>query len=255
MPSAYAHYRFGEQLLPKLPADIRTLLQRHRRLFDLGLQGPDFFFYYKLGKDTPVRHLARKYHHRTGVEVFSKICEDLGHPTEEERAYLYGLLGHYCLDAVCHPIVCRVTGEDALTHNAMESEFERFLLEQSGVEKPHGYHRGATLRCSDGGAAVIGRFYPEAEPAQIKSALNTMGVVLGLLTIHPGAKIVLDLMGDPNPGLLMHKTPDPVYAGYNRELLDGCHRALLVYPELLRQLHEHMVNGKALGKEFEPIFG
>ena len=255
MPSAYAHHQFGAQLLPALSADIRIPVQRYRSLFDLGLQGPDFFFYYKLGKDTPVRQLAREYHHRTGAAVFSKICRDLGHPTEEELAYLYGLLAHYCLDSVCHPIVCRVTGEDGLAHNAMESEFERFLLARSGVKNPHSYHRGAAVRCSGDHGAVIARFYPEAKPQQIRQAVNTMGTVLGLLTVHAGAKRVLKLMGGPNPGLLMHRQADPAYAGYNEELLAGYRQALDLYPQLLQQLHSHMTLGEAFGEEFEAIFG
>ena len=56
-----------------------------------------------------------------------------------------------------------------------------------------------------------------------------MGTVLGLLTIHASAKRVLALMGDPNPGLLMHKTPDLVYAGYNQELLDMTVRGFRIY--------------------------
>ena len=47
MPASYAHYRFGKLLLPNLPSDVRQTIQRFRRMYDLGLQGPDFFFYYK----------------------------------------------------------------------------------------------------------------------------------------------------------------------------------------------------------------
>lgn len=42
MPASYAHYRFGKQVLPALPAEIRQNIQRFRRLYDMGLQGPDF---------------------------------------------------------------------------------------------------------------------------------------------------------------------------------------------------------------------
>lgn len=255
MPSAYAHYRFGQQLLSVLPKPVRLPVQRHRSLFDLGLQGPDFFFYYKLGKDTPVKRLAQEYHHRTGKSVFSAACRTLGKPSEEERAYLHGLLAHYCLDACCHPIVYRVTGENSLAHNAMESEFDRFLLACDGVKSPHSYHRGRTVRCSGAAAAVIARFYPEAKPGQIRLGLNTMGTVLGLLTIHAGAKAVLDLMGDPNPGLLMHKSEDPAFASFNQELLYGYNRAVEQYPVLAQQLQSHMTLGEALGDQFEAIFG
>ena len=39
MPSGYAHYRFGTQVLSLMPADIRGPIQRHRTLFDVGLHG------------------------------------------------------------------------------------------------------------------------------------------------------------------------------------------------------------------------
>ena len=45
MPSVYAHYRFGAAMLAKMPGDIRLPVQRYRRLFDIGLHGPDLFFY------------------------------------------------------------------------------------------------------------------------------------------------------------------------------------------------------------------
>ena len=46
MPANYAHYRFGKQLLPGMDAETARSIQRFRRLYDMGLHGPDFFFYY-----------------------------------------------------------------------------------------------------------------------------------------------------------------------------------------------------------------
>ena len=255
MPSVYAHHQFGDRVMSALPEDVRELLQSYRMLFDLGLQGPDFFFYYRLGKQTLVRALAHEYHRRSGREVFSQICSELRKPSEPELAYLYGLLGHYCLDAGCHPIVHRITGADSLAHNALESEFERFLLERDGVKKPWQRNRGRYLRCRGDCAAVIARFYPEAEEKQIRESLHTMEVVLGLLTIHAGAKKVLQFMGGANPGLLMHRCPDPAFTAYNAQMLEGYNTALAVYPELLRQLHSHINLGQPLGEDFDPIFG
>lgn len=255
MPSAYAHHQFGAQILPVLPGEVRDLLQRQRMLFDLGLQGPDFFFYYRLGKQTPVRALAHEYHYRPGREVFSKICRKLEQPSEPELAYLYGLLGHYCLDARCHPIVHRITGEDGLAHNALESEFERFLMERDGVKNPWKHNRGKYLRCRGMCPGVIARFFPEAEEKQIRESLHTMEAVLGLLTIHGGAKKVLRFMGGVNPGLLMHRGPDSAFEAYNTRMLEGYNMALAAYPELLRQLRSHITHGQPLGGDFDPIFG
>lgn len=255
MPSSYAHYQFGAQALPTLPADIRFPIQRYRTLYDLGLQGPDFFFYYKLGKDSPVTRLARKYHYQSGSVVFSKICRDLGHPTDTELAYLYGLLGHYCLDAHCHPLVHEASGEDNLAHNAIESEFDRFLMERGGIRKPHSYDRGVHLKCGRGCGPIIARFYPEAEPAQILESLNTMALVLRLLTIHPAAKQVLKLLGGAYPGLLMHTGADPEHMEQNGALLERFNRALARYPDYLQQLHSHLAFSEPFDEEFDAIFG
>ena len=45
MPSTYAHYRFGVGLLTTMPGDVRRTIQRFRRRFDVGLHGPDIFYY------------------------------------------------------------------------------------------------------------------------------------------------------------------------------------------------------------------
>lgn len=257
MPSSFAHYQFGAQALPMLPADIRNPIQRCRALYDLGLQGPDFFFYYKFyshaGGD--IRQLARKYHYRTGKEVFSRICRDLGHPTDPELAYLYGLMGHYCLDSHCHPLIHEASHEESLVHNAIESEFDRYLMKKSGIQRPHGYNRGVHLKCGRGCGSIIARFYPEAKPEQILEGLKTMALVLGLLTIHPGAKQVLKGMGGAYPGLLMHKEPDPEQKKWNEPLQQLYEAALEQYPEQLQQLHSHLAFAEPFGEEFDTIFG
>ena len=254
MPSSYAHFRFGDRMLPVLGEDVCGLIRKNRRLYDLGQQGPDFFFFYRMGKDTPVRKLGRQYHYTSGSDVFGRICRELAQPTEAELAYLYGLMGHYCLDSICHPLVARRT-KDSLSHNALESEFDRFLMETDGIVRPCRYNRGQFLRCGRTCSRVVARFYPEAEEAQIRQSLNTMSAVLGLLTIHGGAKQVLRLMGGANPGLLMGKTPDGRYAQTNREMLELFQEAQSRYPDYLRQLHRHLHDREPFGREFQAIFG
>lgn len=258
MPSSYAHFQFGVQAIPALPADIRRPIQRYRRLFDLGLQGPDFFYFYKFYSSTSgasVRQLAGDYHYRPGREVFEKFCRDLGHPTEAELAYLYGMVGHYCLDSACHPLIHEAARREDGRHNAIESEFDRYLMEQNGIPKPHGYNRGIHLKCSKSCVPVIARFYPEAEEKQIREGMDTMELILRLLTLHTAAELVLKVMGGSYPGLLMDKIADPEKAPLNGQLQGLFDGALARYPDCLQQLHSHMAFGEPFGKDFEPIFG
>ena len=92
MPANYAHYRFGKLALPKLPAEARQCIGRFRRLYDIGLHGPDIFFYYNPAIDTAVGQLGHSYHTHSGQLFFSAACTKAD--SEAAKAYLLGVLGH-----------------------------------------------------------------------------------------------------------------------------------------------------------------
>ena len=87
MPSGYAHYRFGKQVIAQMPADIRGAVLRHRALFDIGLHGPDFLFFHHFLKKTPTYQLGSDYHQISGRAFFEKCCAHVkAHPDEAVSA-------------------------------------------------------------------------------------------------------------------------------------------------------------------------
>ena len=44
MPTTYAHYKFGKEVLSALPRPLQNSIEAHRELFDIGLHGPDILF-------------------------------------------------------------------------------------------------------------------------------------------------------------------------------------------------------------------
>ena len=58
MPSTYAHYRFGKDVLGRLPAKQKQDIQAHPDLYNIGLHGPDLLFYYKPISHNPVNQLG-----------------------------------------------------------------------------------------------------------------------------------------------------------------------------------------------------
>ena len=48
MPTTYAHYQFGKDVIRILPGPLQKAIENHRELFDIGLYGPDIFFYYRI---------------------------------------------------------------------------------------------------------------------------------------------------------------------------------------------------------------
>lgn len=55
MPTTYAHYKFGKEVLSALPRPLQNSIEAHRELFDIGLHGPDILFYYNALKKDPMR--------------------------------------------------------------------------------------------------------------------------------------------------------------------------------------------------------
>ena len=106
MPAFYAHYRFGREMLQKLPPKTRALCEQHRDLFDIGLHGPDIFFFYHPLKKNPVSEFGHQCHGRSGREFLSAAETVISAADDKDaaRAYFYGFLCHLALDSVCHPV-------------------------------------------------------------------------------------------------------------------------------------------------------
>ena len=156
MPASYAHYRFGKQVLSFLPADARQCVQRFRRMYDMGLQGPDIFFFYNPFLKTAVGTLDSTFHSQSGRDFFPAACVQA--TTEAARAYLYGLLAHYCLDSVSHAGLPHAEGSRAVP----EAEFDRYLLELDSVPLPHTYDLSPKLKLTRGECMTVATFYPGA---------------------------------------------------------------------------------------------
>lgn len=261
MPAIYAHYRFGKLILPALAADVRGQIQRHRRLFDLGLQGPDFLFYYRPFSDTAIARLGDTLHMRSGRDFFTEVCRDIHSDSEEPvLAYLYGLLGHYCLDSLCHPYVNEVTAAGAPSHTALESEFERYLLVMDGTAVAHTHRRSAYLQNRKEDLAVISPFFLGTEPGQIGEAIRSMALFTDLLTcgsaLHRAlARKILGVISPAKMGLIVPPAPDAQASRYDAGFYGLYEQALARYPQLLEQLRDHLSFREELGSDFEAIFG
>ena len=260
MPSLYAHYRFGELILPRLPADIRGAITRNRTMFDAGLQGPDFFFFYKPASQNSLRTLARTLHHQTGAEFFTRVSRDLRIDSDEAiLAYLYGLLGHYALDSLCHAyIATRCT--DTVTHNAMESEFERFLMVRDGIRRPHAYPRHKLLRPDKAACFSICELYDGVSGTQVYDAVRSQRLFIALLTARDDiyrflAGKVTRLLGESTMGLMVPSRPDPAFPDDSEALLECFNRALSLYPELMEELQDHLTFRAPCDAGFSAIFG
>ena len=255
MPAHYAHYRFGKQILPLLNARDRQCIQRFRRMFDMGLHGPDFFFYYNPFLKTAVGDLGKTFHRQSGQECFTHACSVA--TSEASRAYLYGLLGHYCLDSVCHPYIQQLVDIGEASHVPLESEFERYLLVLDKEPSPHTYDMSRHFTLTRGECMTVAEFYPPATGANVSQSVRFLSFAVKFLA---GSRrdLRIKLLNGLKSSLCDHMIPqeeNPELALYIRELEALYNSALARYPSLLEQLHTHMHTGESLGEDFAPDFG
>ena len=255
MPASYAHQRFGGKILKTMPAGQRQCVQRFRRMFDAGLHGADIFFYYNPFWSNSVRDAGGKFHRMTGREFFPAACKAAS--SEAARAYLYGLLAHYCLDSVCHPLVNQLDAIGEAKHSILEAEFDRYLLILDGEPDPVHFNPGKRLRLTRGECMTVAEFYPDITGGQVSQSVKAMAFFLKFLTTGnvAGKRKLLDKL---KPGLteqMLPETENEDLAFYIGELKTHYDEALTRYPFLLEEITAHMDSGKELGGLFEKDFG
>ena len=214
MPASYAHYRFGREVLALLPEEQRRRLKDHRDMFDIGLHGPDVFFYYHPLWDNPVSRVGYAMHEKSGREVFRRFAAlwEKGGREEAEWAYLCGFLCHFALDSSCHGYVDEMAAM-GVSHTLLEMELDRSFLVTDGLD-PVKHDLVRHIHPSTANARVIARFFPRVTERQAEAALT--GMVQGhhlLMAPNRPKRLLLEsgiaLMGkqDSLGGMVMSEAP------------------------------------------------
>lgn len=258
MPSNYSHYRFGSLVLDTLDVPVRRKIQRFRRVFDVGLHGPDLLFYYNPFWKNATGQLGSQLHQKTGREFFTAACTALkSSPSEMGTIYLYGLLGHYCLDSLCHPYVNEKHKEGTVRHAELETDFDRYLLRLDGRIPPHLQCINEHMHLTRGECVTVSQFLTPATPAQISTSIRNIRIYTKLLSHKNRALLeaILKLTNENVQDHVMGKKPNPRCETHHPELMARYNQALQKYPAMMSELISHMENGTPLGENFDPKFG
>jgi hypothetical protein len=123
MPGFLTHYLSGQAILARLPEHLH-IPPAFERIFTLGTQGPDIFFYYAPGfLRAKTRGVGSVIHHGDFGPFFMHMTRWARHETV--FAYLAGFLAHYTLDIAAHPFVnAQTTLESAMQTSAAHRHFE-----------------------------------------------------------------------------------------------------------------------------------
>ncbi len=101
MSSYLTHYHFGQEVKARIGS--RPCIDEAPYAFNIGLQGPDLYFYYFDKHSPAVGTLA---HNNKIYEQFSRMLEYVKqHKDTKSLSYFYGMICHYAMDSVTHPYV------------------------------------------------------------------------------------------------------------------------------------------------------
>lgn len=159
MPTTYAHNLFGKIVYQRSDKEIQELIKEYRTAYMIGLHGPDILFYVKPFCSNRVNRMGQFLHQQQAAEFFRK-GRSLYQETKNQEllAYLLGFICHFMLDSSCHPYIETYIEKTGATHDEIETEFDRALMEQTG-KNPFLFRPAGVIRienhCLDTIASVL----------------------------------------------------------------------------------------------------
>ena len=125
MPGFTTHYILGMKAYNDLPnCQLKRVIAKYRWLYQLGLQGPDMFFYnIPVLRHRDYRNVASYMHEHHIQDFFTTCLRNLNEiPSRQQQeqglAYFCGYLCHYIGDSICHPYVYGRIGYNAKSPTA-----------------------------------------------------------------------------------------------------------------------------------------
>lgn len=263
MPTTYAHYKFGRDVIGALPKQLQKTIESNRELFDIGLHGPDIFFYYKVLTQNHVNMTGYELHDQPAHAFFLHSAKVIGKLNDKDaaQAYIYGFICHFSLDSECHKYIEKMIHTSGISHSEIEMEFDRMLLSEDQIE-PVSYLATNHIKPTEKNATVIASFFDDVTAKEVKKALSSMlSIHKLLLAPNPGKRRFLfgamKLLGQykSKHGMVMSLEPNPACQDYCR-LLKKLYQGAVPLAAGLILKYQKLLNGKGeLPPRFQETFG
>jgi len=184
MPSHYAHYQFGKDIVKKLPGELKLIINKNidsTDAFIVGLQGPDPLYFHNTLLYTRLNREAAEIHHSSGMDFFRPACiytKENG--SSEVKSYLLGSIAHYVLDSACHPLIINYQKKSNLSHSKVERELDNYIIERNGMN-PLSTDLKFLLPVNNNLGKICSPFYKTTTVKSMNDSINTMRKTLGKL--------------------------------------------------------------------------
>lgn len=261
MPAFYAHHRFGERVLPLLGAETKATVLKYRNAFNIGLQGPDIFFFYRPYKKNSINQYGESLHSASAYSFFTHAADIIRQRgcDSGEYAYLLGFLCHFILDSECHPYVDEMIEKTGVQHMEIEEEFEKLLLREDGHDAL-AFPLAGLVPEAKGVSRYIYPFYT-VNIEDIEQSLKDLKSVKRLFTA-PGAlkqgviNTAMKLTGNYTKykGQMNQRKDNPACIPSNKGLSERFDSAVPLAVKMAESLENSIKSCCALDKRFDRTF-
>lgn len=165
MPSIFTHYLCGNAVIDLLGNQKQQLILQYRQSFNLGTQGPDIFFYYRVcpwGKSEKIPGIGEMMHEENVRSFFLASLDYIFTQKDRQKdllaAYLCGYICHYILDFNTHPYIFYKTGfirrgelptsKYTCNHRNFETALDVLMLDKMIKEKPYSMNAPKLIKVS-----------------------------------------------------------------------------------------------------------
>ena len=175
MPTTYAHYAFGKEVTAALGEKERCIINNNIDMFNLGIYGPDFLFFYKPVTRNRYVKLCSRHHHQPSSVLLRYASDRIKAMNKKDAymAYMYGFMCHFALDSYCHGYINKTSSDKGIRHNLQETEFDRMLMERDGFD-PVTYRPTEHIRITKEYAGQIADIYPDVDERIVYKSFKTM---------------------------------------------------------------------------------
>ncbi len=261
MPANFAHYLFGQQLIPKLPQYLQDIILPNKQLYQIGQHGPDIIFYHRPFLPNSVARIGFQMHKLPARYFFEQARDTIGmEPDPRLMAYTLGFLGHFILDSNCHGYIYEKIKTSKISHGELETEFDRLLMEQQHID-PLNTNTTDHLPFYMDLCCLISKIFVPLTPEQIQFGLRSMKFYHRLLSspspsVRFGIRRFLQtthtehLLG----GLIVDPRPNPLCIESNQQLMQLYQFSLEEAVLIMTQYYSSFFTGEPLSQRFDRTF-
>lgn len=263
MPSHYAHYYFGKEVIRIMPEDVKNIINTNETSIDaymMGLHGPDFLAFYRPWRHNALNREGRRVHQEPGRNFFESASMQLkDHPTSEAYSYIFGCITHFILDASCHPLVTEYMKETGLSHAKIEREFDNYIL-RICRKSPKRVNLRKVFPHNDKVDRLMADFYTGTTPKSTAEAIDTMTKVLALFaskkaSVRKAAYNTLSLISSPSVksrrDMIYSEQAEPRAEISNAKLFDALNKAVMIAAREMDHFMDYVLLGTPLNDNFD----